>query len=196
MAESFIGEIGFFASDRIPTGWLPCDGRILNVSAYPGLFALFYPSFSVVGDLSQFKLPDLRGRTVIGTSYENISGPQRVISDNGSTTLNIGDTGGSETVTLNQNNLPKHTHQMEFSTLSEDKGGALLGSLLSIAKPVADATNPPSTYAAPGTAPGTLIALNQASLDSVGDGQPHENRQPYLVLLACICVEGFYPSRD
>lgn len=39
-------------------------------------------------------------------------------------------------------------------------------------------------------APGATL-----STQSVGGGQPHENRQPYLAMTTCIALQGVYPVR-
>lgn len=42
----------------------------------------------------------------------------------------------------------------------------------------------------------SLTSLHPATVGSVGGSQPHENRQPYLVLNWCIALQGIFPSRD
>jgi hypothetical protein len=46
----------------------------------------------------------------------------------------------------------------------------------------------PGTSSPPG-------AMSAALTSTVGGGQPHENRQPYLVLNDIIALQGDYPSR-
>jgi microcystin-dependent protein len=33
-------------------------------------------------------------------------------------------------------------------------------------------------------------------IGQTGSGQPHENRQPFLTVSACIALQGFFPSRN
>jgi microcystin-dependent protein len=40
------------------------------------------------------------------------------------------------------------------------------------------------------------VGLEAGSLTTVGGSGPHENRQPYLVLNACIALTGIFPSRN
>ena len=41
-----------------------------------------------------------------------------------------------------------------------------------------------------------LVAMDPASITNVGGSQPHENRQPYLVLNFVIALQGVFPSRN
>jgi len=69
-----VGTILMWAggTDGIPTGWLYCDGRVVNQSAYPTLFQIIGhhygnpPPGSNYDPDKQFFLPDLRGRFVRG----------------------------------------------------------------------------------------------------------------------------------
>jgi microcystin-dependent protein len=38
--------------------------------------------------------------------------------------------------------------------------------------------------------------MDPASITTVGGSQPHENRQPYLVLNFIIALQGIFPSRN
>jgi microcystin-dependent protein len=48
-------------------------------------------------------------------------------------------------------------------------------------------------YNAPAT---NLVALNAATITNTGGSQPHENRQPLLVLDFCIALQGIFPSQN
>jgi microcystin-dependent protein len=37
--------------------------------------------------------------------------------------------------------------------------------------------------------------MNAAVLGNTGGSQPHENRQPFLVLNYCVALQGIFPSR-
>src|ERR1700678_4496416 len=60
----FLGEIRAFASD-LPQGWLPCDGRQLDINRNIALFSILGTQYGGNG-ISVFALPDLRGRVVAG----------------------------------------------------------------------------------------------------------------------------------
>ena len=55
-----------------PTGWLACDGSIVNIAAYPDLYAILGITYGGDG-ATTFGLPDLIGRFPVGENP--ISGP-------------------------------------------------------------------------------------------------------------------------
>ena len=101
----------------------------------------------------------------------------------GLTPHDLGETGGSETVTLIESELPAHTHQLRASAQdASTPNGA--GQMLAV------------TRHAVYQAPGTPVAMNPAAVyPSGGSGMPHNNLQPYLVLHYCIALQGVYPVR-
>jgi microcystin-dependent protein len=44
--------------------------------------------------------------------------------------------------------------------------------------------------------PSSLVAMNPASVTNTGGSQPHENKQPFLVLNFIIALQGIFPSRN
>jgi len=93
-------------------GWLFCDGSIVNRADYPELFAAIGLTYGKTLVNGQFRLPDLRGRMIIG--YDNMSNgfssssgaanrvvgantPNTFAASNGTAPLVVG---GSTTATL------------------------------------------------------------------------------------------------
>ncbi len=62
--EAFIGQVQLFPYDYIPSGWLACEGQLLNISQNQALFAVVGPKFGGDGRTT-FSLPDLRGKEPI-----------------------------------------------------------------------------------------------------------------------------------
>lgn len=94
-----IGEIVVFAGPTAPSAdWLLCDGRSLLRASYPALFATIGTTFGAV-DGTHFNLPDLQGRTSIGTG-----------TGSGLSTRNLGDQIGEEMHTLVTAEMPGHSH--------------------------------------------------------------------------------------
>ena len=96
----------------------------------------------------------------------------------------LGETGGSETVTLLESEIPAHSHQLKAS--GED----------------ADADNPSPTQPTGGSAGVSLYVpapvANQMSpnaLAPAGGDAPHNNLQPYLTFYFCIALQGVFPPR-
>jgi len=91
--------------------------------------------------------------------------------------------GGVESVTLLTNEVPPHTHSVNASQAAASSERLAAGDLL--------ASQGASVYA-PASGMG---AMNAAIVSTVGGSQPHENRQPYLVMLWCIALSGIFPTR-
>ena len=87
-----IGAIVPFGGWDAPTGWLICDGTLLNKTTYPELFNAIGYSFGGEEGGSTFGLPDLRGRVPVGEK------------DNDSDFDGMGVTGGSK-------ELQAHNHE-------------------------------------------------------------------------------------
>lgn len=188
MGDYFIGELRVFAHDRIPTGWVPCDGRILNITGNQALYSLVGTAFGGNGQTT-FGVPDLRGRVTMGS---NSFATQR------------GTQSGSETVTLTATQVPSHTHSVgAMAGTSAVPAGPFTSNYISEAKqlPAAGSALPFNVYGPTPTTPpaptNVWAPLDSSTFSQAGGGQPHENRQPVLPLQICICATGgSYPSRN
>lgn len=174
--EPFIGQICLFGFNFAPRGWAFCNGQLLSIAQNSALFSLLGTTYGGDG-IQTFGLPDLRGRAALHFGQ----GP-------GLTPREMGESSGSENVTLLSTQMPAHTHLLQANT---NNGSVPLSSGSVIANPVdvnTDAVNAYTT-AAPNT------TLSPQSVTSAGGNQPHNNMQPYLVMNYCIATEGIYPSR-
>lgn len=112
--EAYIGTVCTFAFDWCPRNYLPADGRTLAIREYQALFALI--GFRYGGDnSSNFAIPDLRGRSVIGTG----TGP-------GLTNIPIGAKVGQQELLLSAAQVPlqPHTHAATFTGTGGGSGGS------------------------------------------------------------------------
>lgn len=89
-----VGTVIPFAGSTVPAGWLDCNGASLLRSVYYALYAVIGTTYGAV-DGTHFNLPDSRGRTIIGVG-----------TGSGLTARALGDTGGFETHTLTEDELP------------------------------------------------------------------------------------------
>jgi microcystin-dependent protein len=108
------GAIVSFAGTTIPNGWLLCNGAEVDQLTYPTLFGIIEFTFKDAGLLSdlgvaKFALPDLRGRFPLGLDNMGGSAADRVT---GLQASELGNTGGSENITIEANNLPDHAHSL------------------------------------------------------------------------------------
>ncbi|MBK8018446.1 MAG: tail fiber protein [Betaproteobacteria bacterium] len=95
LADTALGEVVAFAGGAAPEGWMLADGRLLFISQYQALFALLGTTFGGDGRVT-FALPDLRGRTLVGSDER----------------IRIGEQFGTEYASLFLANLPAHAHTL------------------------------------------------------------------------------------
>jgi microcystin-dependent protein len=108
-----------FGGPTAPTGWFICDGDEYDRTTYTELAdALgFNPANSSTwyygnpATTGFFRVPDLRGQLPLMSTDPTLSG--RALSASAITTGNLGSTGGSTDVTIQQENLPEHKHDLE-----------------------------------------------------------------------------------
>ncbi len=167
--EPFVGEIRCFGFGWAPVGWAPCQGQLLPISSNTALFSLLGTTYGGDGRTT-FALPDLRGRTPVNQGQ----GP-------GLSSYDLGQVGGTETVTLIAGQLPPHNHTVTASSTASGKSPS--GSV-----PAYDADS--SSYGG-----GTDLQMSPSMVGGGGNSQPVDNMQPYLAVSWCIAVEGIYPSR-
>ncbi|MDX6481052.1 MAG: hypothetical protein QOG85_1562 [Gaiellaceae bacterium] len=175
MADPFVAEIRIFPFNFAPKGWAFCDGQLLPLSQNTALFSLLGTTYGGDGK-STFALPDLQGRAPMHPRQ----GPGLSLHD-------LGETGGTETVSLLQSEIPAHSHALTASqgdglerTPSAGGTGQLLATGIGI-----------SQY----QTPGAQTDLNAAVVAPTGGSQPHNNMQPYLTFNFNIALQGVYPPR-
>lgn len=180
--DPFIGEIRLFAGNYAPKSWRFCNGDLLSISEYQYLFSLIGATYGGDGR-TNFALPDLRGRIPLASGQApGLS--NRILCSKG----------GAESVTLTNEQLPAHTHGIKVSK--------------SVGSSVTNPTN--LTYLGPvvvqspntgygfvnGFTSGTKRTLDDSVIHPFpGNGQPHNNVMPSIVLSYIICVvNGIYPT--
>ena len=170
MADPFVAEIRIFPFNFAPKGWAWCDGQLLPLSQNTALFSLLGTTYGGNGK-SNFALPDLQGRAPMHPGQ----GPGLSLHD-------LGETGGSETVTLLESEIPSHAHILRASP--DDADLRIPTPSRSLAKSVMYVT---------GAAPNTAMAPE--GLAPAGGDQPHNNMQPYLTFYFNIALQGVFPPR-
>ncbi len=169
--DPFVAEIRIFPFNFAPKGWAWCDGQLLPLSQNTALFSLLGTTYGGNGK-SNFALPDLQGRAPMHPGQ----GPGLSLHD-------LGETGGSETVSLLESEIPSHRHNVVASqsdATDQTPAGELLAAGVGIGQ-----------YAAPGA----LTQLSDNALAPAGGDQPHNNLQPYLTFYFCIALQGVFPPR-
>jgi microcystin-dependent protein len=169
MADPFIAEIRIFAGNFAPTGWASCDGQLLPLSQNTALFALLGTFYGGNGK-SNFALPNLQG-----------SAPMHQ-DDN----FPIGATGGSETVMLQQSEMPAHNHGVMGSNQPANQFGP--DPTMVLARSQGGTAYQSNAGASP-----TQMDVQTVSI--TGGDLPHNNMQPYLTLFFIIAMQGVFPQR-
>src|SRR5499426_1456428 len=98
MADAFVAEIRIFTGNFAPRGWAWCTGQLLPISQNTALFSLLGTTYGGDGK-SNFALPNMQGNAPMHPGQ----GPGLSLHD-------LGETGGSETVSLLESEIPAHSH--------------------------------------------------------------------------------------
>ena len=167
MGTPFLGEIKIISWNYSPQGWAFCNGQFLPINQNQALFSLLGTMYGGNGQTT-FALPDFRGRVPVHVGPSSTQGQKA----------------GQEFHTVTNSEMPQHVHMASVQP--------------------ANANTPTSTGAFLAGIPtfayrnnlSALTTLRPNSVTNVGGSQPHENRQPYLVLNFIIALQGVFPSQN
>jgi microcystin-dependent protein len=191
--DQFLSTILIWPPNFAPRGWALCAGQVMSISQNTALFSLIGTMYGGDG-VQTFQLPDLRSRVPLGAGQGTGLSP-----------YNVGQSGGTENVTLTISALAAHTHTATPAGLSATVPAVTTGGTtnqptpsVALATPTDAARNPLNIYSnatptqnlAPGTVTGSI------PVGSAGGGQPHANIQPYLAVNYIIALQGIFPSRN
>ena len=166
MSQPFLAEIKIISWNFAPRGWAFCNGQFLPINQNQALFSLMGTMYGGNGQTT-FALPDFRGRVPIHVGAG----------------FTQGQAGGQESHTVTQSEMPAHTHFVSASLVAAGNVNSPTNAF--------PATDPVNAYR---TTANTTLAPN--SVTNVGGSQPHENRQPFLVLNFIVALQGIFPSQN
>jgi microcystin-dependent protein len=169
--DPFVAEVRIFPFNFAPNGWAFCNGQLMPISQNTALFSLLGTTYGGNGS-SNFALPDLQGNAPMHPGQ----GPGLSLHD-------LGEVGGSATVTLLESEIPAHKHTIQVASLNSQA--------LTPNGNVTGRGNPTPIYAATLTP----VAMGTNTIAPQGGNQPHNNMQPYLVVNFCIALQGVFPPR-
>src|ERR1051325_12043348 len=108
MSSPFVAEVTMFAFNFPPKGWAFCDGQLMPISQNTALFSLLGTNYGGDGK-STFALPNLQGSAAMQPGQGQ-----------GLSLRDLGETGGSDTITLLVSEMPLHTHTLIASPSTGD----------------------------------------------------------------------------
>lgn len=167
MGTPYVGEIRMFAGNFAPAGWALCQGQLLAISENDVLFNLIGTTYGGDGQ-NTFALPNLQSRVPLHT------GPG----------FTIGQSGGSESVTLTTSQIPAHSHVPQGFAGTGNQAGPGGG--------VWASSSPALQYS---TATAPTLAMANGALNPSGGSQPHDNMVPFLAINFIISLFGIFPSQ-
>jgi microcystin-dependent protein len=174
MADPFVAEIRIFPFNFAPKGWAWCNGQLMPISQNTALFSLLGTTYGGDGK-STFALPDMQGNAPIHAGQ----GPGLSLYD-------LGQMGGSETVTLLESEMPAHSHVMNAA------GGDIGDERIPIDRAFARTTGVGGNLYG---AAANLVTMSSQALTPAGGSLPHNNMMPYLTFYFNIALQGVFPPR-
>jgi microcystin-dependent protein len=177
--EPYLGEIKMFGGNFAPSGWALCNGQLLAISQYAALFSILGTTYGGNG-VQTFALPNLQGRAPMHWG----TGP-------GLTTRVIGESSGTENVTLLISQIPAHNHLINASTTIATQ--VLPTNFILAQSTDAGVGGTPANFIEPASANTTLAPT---AVSMAGSSLPHNNMQPYLAVSFIIALVGVFPSRN
>ena len=172
-----------FTSNQPPPGWLWCAGQAVSRTTYAPLFAAIGTAHGVGDGATTFAVPDLRGRTLAG--LDDMGG-----TDAGRLSLanTLGTTGGAETHTIAQGNLPSVNFTVSGSVNVSDPGHThSVSNLVSTTQGVAAGVDytgdvQTTTIASASSTTGITASLSGATAASGGSGTAVNHLPPVMVI--------------
>ncbi|HET7640946.1 MAG TPA: phage tail protein [Ktedonobacteraceae bacterium] len=163
------------------TNWLLCDGNYYSPTDYPDLYNAIGTIFNTGGEPpGYFRVPDIRGRTIVMTnngsgrapSWANTLGGAGGVSDQDLTVNQLAS--HTHTTTPHTHALTPHTHTEGSAAATVINGG--------LEAPAASATPVPSITGAASDG----ISTDDVTVNATGNGDTHNNMQPSIALSAWI----------
>jgi len=175
----YLGEVRLVPFNFPPLGWAFCQGQLIAISQNTALFSLLGTFYGGDGR-STFGLPNLQGAVIIGQGQSP-----------GLSLYELGEIGGTSSVTLLTSEMPAHSHNIPASAAASH--GGVPGPSVALGSGGRGSQDLYVNASAQQTSPVTM-AGNVCG--TAGGSQPHNNLMPYLVLSYVIALQGIFPARS
>ncbi len=190
-ADAFIGSICWTATPKCPPNYLAANGATFPVSFNQALYAFIGNTFG--GSGGNFRLPDLRGRSVVGATSEAGG-------------IKSGDKRGESNTVMTLQNMPAHFHtfdpskfqlsgtlkaNLSSSTSNSPADGYPAVASSGVIEAYSDKT--PDETMTSGIITGNLEGVSGVTTPA-GSATPIHITAPRIGLTACIASEGQFPK--
>ena len=143
-----VGSVITFPGNKAPDGYLFCMGQEVSRTERSDLFALIGTTYGEGDGVTTFNLPNLCGKIPVGLDISDIS------------FNSLGKTGGEKTHTLTIDEMPNHTHKVNY----------VKSNITPLSDPGISGYN------------GNNEGLGDTRVEYTGGNQAHNNLQPYITL--------------
>jgi microcystin-dependent protein len=181
MSSPYLAQILMFSGNFAPKNYAMCNGQTMAINQNQALFALIGTTYGGNG-VSTFQLPNLQSNLPVSFGQGL-----------GLSFYNLGQTGGTPSVTLNQSTVPPHTHNFIASTSTTATTSPSVANNIPGSPP---ASNGRFYATPPGNPPIQPTAMGAAACSTIGSNQAHTNQMPSLCITFAIALNGVFPSRN
>lgn len=187
--DAFYGEIRAFSFNYAPVNWAMCNGGTLSIQQYSALFAIIGNLYGPMDGNTGFVLPDLRAQAPMHAGQP----PVPLNPADGPTPIPVGQHLGQAGVSLSIDQIPPHTHQVTGGVVAATAMTPAPASNSLLSRPILQSG--PTVYWSLSNQDNPDKTMSPATIQPAGQGQAHNNMQPFLALNFCICLQGEWPSK-
>jgi len=178
--DVFVGSILAFGFNFPPRQWMQCTGQLLPISQYTALFSLLGVQYGGDGKVT-FALPNLQGKMLVGQDPDNEA-------------YAIGNDGGSNTLKLEIQNMPMHTHSTQVLISIPAYGDT--GNTTDPTTGCFAVSTGRNIYSTEAPDVSMLAFPSNISIAANGSGTAMDVTSPAMVINYCIAIGGNFPARN